>query len=482
MHSLLAETVAFAPHLETAGELALKARDAGNQPSFAWLGDNLPWTDWELPRIARLAGCSLAPRVKRFEELLAMRGINVLPHLVPDAALTNQLQQWVQDFSGDLDALKAYHFEGAKLGMGVASSLISWTRDSQYNPATDMARVRAVLGSSALVYGRAIAAIEATKPDQLITFNGRFSTCKPIVEAGNKLGIPVLRHERGHAFDYYECFHDQIHNFAYIRERIGLAWNAADPTERTRLGHQYFERRLKGDGIYWYSFTKDQERGRGLPPAQQGKRRVVYYNSSDDEYAAVSDVFTLGHWPNQLSAVRDLIKICESLGDIELVIRMHPNLAKSPIECARWNTLKSDCLTIIAATDPMDSYALLASADMVVCYGSSIGIEATYAGKPTILLGPCFYQGLGVAHEPADAAALQTLLRPTHNLPPIDRERCLPYGHYYLTFGTKFTYYKPTSFAEGTFLGERLGWDPDWVHWLRKQGVGKLVRKAIKRT
>jgi len=480
MHSLIAETVAFSPHLETAGEIALKAQAAGGLVSFAWLGDDLPWSDWELPRIARLVGCSFAPRIKRFEELLAEHGVNVVSRLPADTAQAVKLQQWANNFSGDLDALKAYEFDGAKLGMGAASSLISWTRDSHYNPAHDAARVRACLSSSALVYGRALAMIEATKPSQIITFNGRFSTCKPIVEAGKKYGIPVLLHERGHAFDHYECFHDQIHNFAYIRERIRDAWETADPVERARLGHQYFERRLKGDGIYWYSFTKDQHRGMVKPPAA-GKRRVVYYNSSDDEYAAVSDVYTLGYWPNQMSAVHDLISICQSQGDIELVIRMHPNLSKSPIECARWNMLKSDCLTIIAADDPTDSYALLASADVIVCYGSSIGIEASYAGKPTILLGPCFYQGLGVAHEPADATQLALLLQPNHILPSIDRERCLPYGYYYLTFGIKFNYYQPTSFAQGSFLGERLGWDPDWVHWLRKQGVGKWVRKGIKR-
>jgi hypothetical protein len=180
-----------------------------------------------------------------------------------------------------------------------------------------------------------------------------------------------------------------------------------------------------------------------------------------------------------MHAVRDLISLCEAAGDIELVMRIHPNLIKSDIECARWNALQSPCLTTIRAADPIDSYALLASADIVVTSGSTIGIEATYAGKPSILLGPTFYATMQVTYEPTDTETLAALLATTPAALP--RERCLPYGHYYLTFGTKFQYYQPTSLSEGSFLGERLGWDPDWVYWLRKRGVGNLVRKVMKR-
>lgn len=479
MHTLIAETVALKPHLETAGEIALTAKEAGEQVEFAWLGDDLPWTDWELPRIARLVGCSLKPRIRRFENMLRDRGVEVLACPMIDAAVNHRLYDWARAFHGDLDALKNYRYENALLGMGAASSLISWTRDSQYDPRNDLLRARACLYTAAIVYTCALALLQQQKPDRLVTFNGRFVTSKPIFEAAKKLGIPVLRHERGATFDRYACFEDAIHNYAYIARRIATAWDEADTTTREALGHEFFTRRRSGDGLYWYSFTTGMQQGL-VPPRIAGKRRVVYFSSSDDEYAAVSDVYTPGFWPNQLAAVRSLIAQCEALSDSELVLRIHPNMAiKSQAEQQRWLSLKGNNLCLIAPQEPVDSYALIDSADIVVSYGSTIGMEAAYAGKPSVLVGPCAYAGSGAVYEPVNDATLKTML--TTPLAPLDPTSCLPYGYYNLTFGTKFQYYQPSSLSEGTFLGERLGWDPDWVYWLRKQGVGKLLRKVMKR-
>lgn len=479
MHALIAETVALKPHLETAGEVALTLRAQHERVSFAWLGDDLPWTDWELPRLARLAGCSLKPRLRRFKKLMRERDIAVLEHADISVAQKAEFKAWADAFDGDLEALKQLSYNGALLGMGVASSLISLTRNSLYDPRSDILRTRACLYTAAIVYGRALALMKRERPDQLVTFNGRFVTSKPIVEAAKKLGVPVLRHERGSTFERYELFDDAVHNYGYIGQRILKAWNAADPATRDEQGHSFYKRRRGGDGLYWYSFTTGMQKGL-VPERIPGKRRFVYYTSSDDEYAAVTDVYTPGPWPNQLAAVKDLIDASDGYDDLELVMRIHPNMAiKSDAEQQRWLSLMGRNLRIIAPNDPVDSYALSDSADIVISYGSTIGMEAAYWGKPTILIGPGTYAGHGVAYEPRNREEIKTMLALGAGLAASPKERCLPYGYYNLTFGQPFKYYQPTSLSEGTFLGERLGWDPDWVYWLRKQGLGKLIRKAL---
>lgn len=481
MRYLIAESVALKPHLETAGELALRFRDEGHEVTFSWLGERLPWSDWHLPRGARLLGCSLDRRVRRFTQLLDRERVGILSCPSPDATRLKRAQEWADRFRGDMDALKNYIFDGARLGMGAASSLISLHGDSLYSPDADIDEVRQCLASAALVYERARSAILLAKPDVVVTFNGRFVTSKPVVAAAEQLGIPVLRHERGSTYQRYEVFTDALHNYAYIRRRIEACWENTLPAERERNGHEFFQRRRRGDGIGWYSFTAGQEQGR-IPERTPGRRRIVYFSSSDDEYAAVTDVFEPGPWPDQLTAVKELIAVCESLPDVELVLRIHPHLTKkSAQERARWCGLSGSNAFIIAPDEKVDSYALLDSADVVVSYGSTIGMEAAYWGRPSVLLGPCSYSGSSAVLSPGNREELAALLVQAGGLRAPVRDLCLPYGNYYLSYGTPFRYYRPLSLSEGAFLGDRLGWDPEPVHWLRRQGFGKLYRNMLKK-
>jgi hypothetical protein len=481
MRYLIAETVALKPHLETAGEIALKLRAEGHEVVFTWLGNDLPWSDWHLPRIARLLGCSLSRREWAFEQVLKREDIRIEPKLALDPEKTKMALEWAGQFDGDLEALKRYSFANANLGMGAASSLISFYGNSFYDPRGNMKEVRQCLATAALVFERARYSIAQVRPDEVVTFNGRFVAARPIVTAAEMAGLRVLRHERGSTFARYELFTDAIHNYAYIRQRIRELWERAEPGARERVGHEFFRRRRGGDGIGWYSYTADQDRGR-IPPKAPGKRRVVFFHSSDDEYACATDVFDWGAWPDQLLALRTLAEVCAKEKNIELVLRIHPHLAKKSVtEQQRWLNLKGRDIHVIAPDEKIDSYALLDSADIVVSYGSTIGMEAAYWGKPSVLMGPGAYVGSPAVSEPKTIEELARLLKPGHVFTPIDQALCLPYGHYYLTYGTPYRFYQPSSLSEGSFLGERLGWDSDVVYWLRQHAMVKKMSRYLRK-
>jgi len=480
MHYLIAESIPAKPHLETSGELALRLRDQGHTVSFVWLGNDLPWSDWSLPWFTKLLGCSMPRRVSRFQRILRDHHIQILSSVTIPSSCCNELRHWAYAFDSDSDGLRVYSFRGAQLGMGALSSLISLTGYSAYAAELDLSRVRRCLLSAAIVYKRTQIAL-SIKPDVLITFNGRFATCKPIIEAATAAGIPVLRHERGSTFTRYAVFNDSIHDHENIRSRIVDSWSSANPVARTDLAHEYFLRRRNREGINWYSFTDAQQPGL-IPPKSPLKRRLVYFSSSDDEYEAITEAFNPGPWPNQLQAVFALIRIAANFDDIEVVVRLHPHLVKkSASERQRWLVLKAFNLCLVTPGDKIDSYALMDSADIVVTYGSTIGMEAAYAGKPSILIGPGSYAGSEAIYQPCSEDELEALLalRP---IPPKDQKHCLPYGFYYSTFGELFEHYRPVSLSEGTFLGKRLGWDPGWLYWFRKlPSVKKLARYLLRR-
>ena len=59
---------------------------------------------------------------------------------------------------------------------------------------------------------------------------------------------------------------------------------------------------------------------------------------------------------------------------------------------------------------PIDSYALMRQADIVVTYGSTTGVEAAFAGKRVIVLGPSAYDQLGCATLAGTQAELSAAL------------------------------------------------------------------------
>ncbi len=86
---------------------------------------------------------------------------------------------------------------------------------------------------------------------------------------------------------------------------------------------------------------------------------------------------------------------------MQFYLRMCPNLSNLMnafrAEC---ESLQHDRFEVVLPELPISSYDLLFSCDMVVSFASTIGIEAVYWGKPSVLLGSFFYQNLDVAYRP----------------------------------------------------------------------------------
>ena len=52
------ESIAATPHLETAGELAIRFKMQNHNVFFFWAGYDLEWNDWELGFFSKLLGGS----------------------------------------------------------------------------------------------------------------------------------------------------------------------------------------------------------------------------------------------------------------------------------------------------------------------------------------------------------------------------------------------------------------------------------------
>jgi hypothetical protein len=457
------ETFVWPPVLETAGEICLRYLKEGKKVGFVYMGENNPDDEenkpyrWHDPRKERKA--------IQFSKLIRRQGVAILNVPEFSSVLCNQLEELSLSKFRNISDLKEFDYKGAAIGLGVASSLISKTRDPTPCLSNYAQLISVYLREALFAFERTILLIDRYHPKTILTFNGRFALCKPIWEAARIKGVNIIFHERGADYTRFIMQNQQANDLSYIRSQIVDSWGDGG-SERGDIGHTFFARKRQGDGIGWMSFTNSQERG--LVPAKIQRKRIVYFSSSDDEYASVGAMVSNPLFTSQRAAIKWLINYVEARPDIELVVRLHPNkLDASARERSWWEELRGDNVIVITPGDRVDSYALVESADVVVSYGSTIGIEATYWGVPSILLGDALYSGLGCVYEPDSLNNIAEMLG-ENNLNKLPQEKCLPFGYYFVSRGELFRYYKPDTLFSGSFLGARLSPEIPIIFHLRR--------------
>ena len=450
------ESVGLEPHLETSGEIAIDFSKKNYEVVFFWAGYDLSWHDWDIDFISKILGGSINKKVINFENILSSRGIKV-KKIDKDINNDSNIKIWSDNFYGDLKKLKNYKYRNCNLGIGVASSLISYFNDYNFNPKLELKKVRSLLFCSALIYERALFFLEKEKPKKVLTFNGRFATCLPIVRAAEKLKIQILRHERGSNFDKYEIYKKGVHDINYIQKRVSYYWRNNKNKNKTTRAHSFFNLRINRRPLgidQGKIFVLNQKKGL-LPVLPTNKRIVVFYTTSNHEYAAVSN-FEF----NQIQTFKKMLQIINNFSDIYLVIRVHPNNnRKNNLDDKLWASFsKHKNICVINSQDTCDTYALMKRADIVVSYSSTIALEASYFGKPSVVLKKFWWTQKKSILLINNIRQLNKIFNKNYKFRKIKKTACLPVANYMLNYGKKFRYYNPESFYRGKFLGQNLTW------------------------
>jgi hypothetical protein len=455
-------------HYETELEIMQNHLAAGDTVVQAVCDAELPACDMAV--VHRDVRCYDCMR-KRKRGLALLDGAVTTVPLLGDAPVPTDVRTEFPDAA----ALAAYSVDGFDVGAAVASSIISELRDP--NPSTVKYRdsVRGYVTSTVQLY-RGLQAWLARNPvDRVYAFNGRFAHTRAVLRACQAAKVECYLHERGHDIKTYGLYRNALpHDIARADQRMRDAWAAAEGRpDREAIASAFFTERVGGVAQAWYSFTAHQDESLLPEGWDAATTRVILYNSSEDEYAAVGDEWKHTIYESQLDGVRRIAKDLEAREGVRLFVRMHPNnRTMVASEQAKWTGLRSPILTVIPPESKVSSYALLRAADLVITFGSTVGIEATFFGKPSILADPALYERLGGTYNPASHEELMSLLRP--GLPPKDRTAALVYGYYLKTFGLPYRWFDAVSFSEGRFKGVDLARRPGRVkRWLaRLAGVG----------
>jgi len=141
--------------------------------------------------------------------------------------------------------------------------------------------------------------------------------------------------------------------------------------------------------------------------------------------------------------------------EMHFYLRIHPNSIHENDKWWKSHDLKKlKNLTIIEPDSPISSYSLLMACEKTIVFMSTMGIEATYWGKPSIAVSNTMYKGINAVYEPTDLTQLKGyILDPS--MPPKPKERALAYGAYMRCGSARLPYSELIDHCTLTFKGVR---------------------------
>ncbi|MDO8307658.1 MAG: hypothetical protein Q7V58_04785 [Actinomycetota bacterium] len=385
--------------LAALADTAACLREQGAEITLAFWGPHTPLRDpgWSASRaLGRLTGAPTCDDIAR-AALLAVG--------IPAAADTRPpIRRWRPGQDIRIDApmnrtqIRALQYHGTPMGRAILQ-----VHPDTETPITDTffwsrRWVQAAARSYAWVFDQVSAVIAQRDVTAVCVYNGRFLHDRAASAAAQVAGVPVLYYDTGGLDTDFDLTDSVTHDWSDLQRRMLALYEGWAPEDRDVVGGSWFRERLEHAAPDNALFTEAQERGSTID-RPDADCLVVYFSSSGDEIAELE--LDWGQFiGSQPEALAYLAEECRSRPGYTLVVRSHPHMRMKPAQdLAEWLEAVGQAQPDVHL-DPystVDSYALMRQADIVVTYGSTTGVEAAYAHKPVIVMGPSAYDELGCA-------------------------------------------------------------------------------------
>jgi hypothetical protein len=444
---------AVTPHFETDLEIIQRHLDQGDEVIF--LGCNSEMMACEINYAHNFNACvKCIGRRNRGISLLSRR-ITVASFYNVSEADKRELCKLKLDFSS-IEELRNYKIDNFDIGTAVLSSLISGGRDPIPGLDPIDGLVKKLLISAFTVYRSLQNYLDRLKVDRVYIFNGRWALARAAVRACESKNVKFFTHERGCDLQHYSLYDNTLpHDLDYAEAEIRKHWELASVNpERDKIAAQFYLEARDGVIQSWYSYVKDQKENLLPLNWDRSKLNIAIFSSSEDEVAALDDTWINPLYGNQLEGLNRILQsLFGCVQNIHLHLRVHPGLKSVNNDYMdSLLGLKSELLTVIPPDSPVSTYALLSHSDKVLTFGSTVGIEAVFWGKPSILAGQAVYRNLGGTYNPNTHEELIEFLKA--DLEPKGKEAALMYGYYMKIFGIPFKYFRATDVCKGEYKGE----------------------------
>lgn len=314
--------------------------------------------------------------------------------------------------------LRSIKYREVYIGLSIMSSYISLTRNMY--PKIDNKTIKYFnqhISQNIVFIDALYELIDFIKPDALYSYSCRYEETRPIYDIGKHLNIrcSIMEVFKKNNKWYKVIYENSLpHN---IRENIirrDYCWNNYKLSEedKIQLGKSFYEKRRYGA----YSgdkkiYVSNQTEGFS-PSIRKDKINIAIMNSSEDEFAAIgSEWDSLKLFSSQYEGIIYLLENSDK--NIHYFLRIHPNLTNIKY---KYHTLlnnlqtKYNNITVIKANSNMSTYTLMEKVNKIISFGSTMGLESVYWGKPSILIGPSRYYYDNICYIPANKNELLDLI------------------------------------------------------------------------
>lgn len=363
--------------------------------------------------------------------------------------------------------IKQIDYRGAKIGYGAFSSYITYTRNLEPKIDADFKTYfDTILRNQVMVTDFMLNIIDKYQIEKSYFFNGRTSYTRPIYDICLNKNIEFISLElirkTNSEYRINEFPNCLPHDIDYHHQRMENTWKKSDFSveEKLKIGSRFFENRRAGILTRDRKVYTSDQKSNVLPENfDVAKKNIVIFNSSEDEFAAIGDIFEKkAFFKTQEEGIKWICKLFLDKNDYHIYLKIHPNLKEIRYDYAVRLLLLGDefkNLTVVAGDSIVSTYALMNKAEKVVVFGSSTGVEANYWRKPVINLNGSFYYYLDVAYQPTDKEELKNLLF-EKNLQPNPKIESIKYGFYMINFKS-YTNALKRPIVRQRFLGFNVG-------------------------
>lgn len=394
----------------------------------------------------------------RFSTNLLMRRLHHprLVHETLSSFVDMDRSREVDTFEFDYDSLqqvKNVEWQGVNIGLGVVSTYVTMTRN--LNPALNRWNRQFLddsLRAEAKLVVLASQIFDRYKPDLVCLFNGRFVGLRPVLELAQKRGIrtKVLEYtfstslEEVRKVEFFDSMPQDIDNITPIIENTWNNWNR--DSDKERVASRFYERRRNGEAASDLVYARNQQPDLMPSDWDPAKRNFVIFNSSEDEFFAIGEAFDKYRlFEDQVQGIRYLASKTLHDRSIHYFVRVHPHLARIPYTYhtnLAALTREFANISVIPADSRISTYNLIDHCEKVFVFGSTVGVEAAFWGKPVVLMGGALYLHLDVAYRPRNLDELDSLVSSV--LPPKPRLGSLKYALF--LFGERGVPYRHVNF------------------------------------
>lgn len=356
--------------------------------------------------------------------------------------------------------IKKYVLDGVDVGQAAYSSYIGLSRDQDMEGRLALWAQNRLLATSEKLVSWFRALLCEMSANRVVLYNGRHNQYRPLLRLAQQENIPVdvMEFSGQDAGCTYTFQNELPQDIDVLNRYIEKTWQnyAGDVAA---CGESYYMRKRAGGVINdSKSYVLGQKQGLLPNGWDSSKHNVAVFNSSEDEYTALGGDYDKTLYINQTEA---MTRICESLHDdpdIMIWLRIHPNLTN-----VRWSFAekllglekKHPNVRVIPGGSPVSSYGLLDACDTALSFGSTMGVEAVYAGKPSILVGRCVYERLGSVYTPDSHEEVVHLLR-QRELPRLPIEGALKVALFWSQGGHAIPHFGGDRTKGFNFSGHRI--------------------------